>query len=109
VSCVRKTEETYVVVSLQRGKALYVSMPIPFLTHMVETFLTYARLRGLVEACEKRALNEGHHIIEDVAIALGRALDQLIGDRNRVARLGWVAMPMDDAITLAADLGGRPH
>jgi len=110
VSYRRETRETLVVVELVPGAVAQVETPIPFLTHMVETFLFYAGLGGRVYAEEKRRLDDGHHVIEDVAIALGRALDQLIGDRSAVARYGWAAVPMDDAFALAAvDLGGRPY
>jgi imidazoleglycerol phosphate dehydratase HisB len=37
-------------------------------------------------------------VIEDVAIALGRAIDKLLGDRTAIARFGWAAVPMDDGI-----------
>lgn len=106
----RETAETYVYVELRRGGALSVETPLPFLTHMVETFLFYAGLGGRVEAREKRRLDDGHHVVEDVAIGLGRALSSLLGDRSGIARFGWAAVPMDDALALAAvDLGGRAY
>jgi imidazoleglycerol-phosphate dehydratase len=110
MSYVRETGETYVAVELRRGGSLSVSTPVPFLTHMVETFLLYSGLGGVVEARVKRDLDDNHHVIEDVAIALGRAMDKLLGDRTAIARFGWAAVPMDDALALVAvDLGGRPY
>ncbi len=110
MSYVRETGETYVAVDLKRGVSLTVSTPVPLLTHMLETFLLYAGLGGVVEARIKRNLDDNHHIIEDVAITLGRAIDKLLGDRTAVARFGWAAVPMDDSLALAAvDLGGRPY
>ncbi|MCI4447692.1 MAG: imidazoleglycerol-phosphate dehydratase [Pyrobaculum sp.] len=110
MSYVRETGETYVAVELRRGGSLSVSTPVPFLTHMVETFLLYAGLGGTVEARVKRELDDNHHVIEDVAIGLGRAVDRLVGDRSAIARFGWAAVPMDDSFALAAvDLGGRPY
>ncbi|MGC9130894.1 MAG: imidazoleglycerol-phosphate dehydratase [Pyrobaculum sp.] len=106
----RKTLETEVVVELSRGGEASVDTPIPFLTHMVETLLPYAGLGGKVVARELRRLDDGHHVIEDVAIALGRALDALMGDRKGIARFGHSVVPMDDSIALAAvDLGGRAY
>lgn len=106
----RETGETYVSISLTPGGTPHVETPIPFLSHMVETFLFYAGLGGRVEAREKRRLDDGHHVVEDIAIALGRALDLLLGDRKTIARFGWAAVPMDDAFSLAAvDLGGRAY
>ena len=98
MSYVRETGETYVAVELRRGGSLSVSTPVPFLTHMVETFLLYSGLGGVVEARVKRDLDDNHHVIEDVAVALGRAIDKLLGDRTAIARFGWAAVPMDDGI-----------
>ena len=57
MSYVRETGETYVAVELRRGGSLSVSTPVPFLTHMVETFLLYSGLGGVVEARVKRDLD----------------------------------------------------
>lgn len=109
MSFTRETRETYVSIDIGPGRALHVETPLPFLTHMVETFLFYAGLGGRVEARERRQLDDGHHLIEDIAIALGRAIDSML-DRNAIARFGWAAVPMDDAFSLAAvDLGGRAY
>jgi histidinol-phosphate aminotransferase/imidazoleglycerol-phosphate dehydratase/histidinol-phosphatase len=49
-----------------------------------------------------------HHTAEDMAIALGEALDRALGDRRGIARYGSAVVPMDDALARAAvDLGGR--
>lgn len=105
----RETRETYIFVDITPGGMPEVETPIPLLTHMVETFLFYAGLGGRLRAEEKRRLDDGHHLIEDVAIALGRAIDSLL-DRKAIARFGWAAVPMDDALSLAAvDLGGRAY
>ena len=51
-----------------------------------------------------------HHGAEDSALALGRAIDEALGDRRGIARYGDAVVPMDDALSRAAvDLGGRPH
>ncbi len=107
---VRETKETRVIVELQRGEGrLSVSTPVPFLTHMVETLLYYADLGGRVEAVVLRELDEGHHVIEDVGLALGMALAELVGDRRSIARYGWAIVPMDEAEAIVAvDMGGRP-
>ncbi|RFA98497.1 imidazoleglycerol-phosphate dehydratase [Pyrobaculum aerophilum] len=107
---VRKTLETEVAVELRRGGDLAVETPIPFLTHMLETLLKYAGLGGVVKAVELRKLDDGHHVIEDVAIAVGRALDALLEDRRGIARFGHAVVPMDESIVMAAvDLGGRAY
>ena len=51
-----------------------------------------------------------HHTAEDVALAVGEALDRALADRRGIARYGDAVVPMDDALARAAvDLGGRAH
>jgi imidazoleglycerol-phosphate dehydratase len=51
-----------------------------------------------------------HHVIEDVGIALGRAIDEALGDKRGIARFGSIAVPLDDALVqCAVDLSGRPY
>ncbi|CCC81440.1 Imidazoleglycerol-phosphate dehydratase [Thermoproteus tenax Kra 1] len=106
---IRETKETRVEVELMRDGPIVVETPIGFLTHMLETLLYYAGLGGRVKAVVLRDLDEGHHVIEDVALAIGSALSEFVGDRRSIARYGWSIVPMDDSRAVAAvDLGGRP-
>jgi imidazoleglycerol-phosphate dehydratase len=51
-----------------------------------------------------------HHLVEDVGIALGRAIDEALGDKRGIARFGSIAVPLDDALVqCAVDLSGRPY
>jgi imidazoleglycerol-phosphate dehydratase len=51
-----------------------------------------------------------HHTVEDVALVLGAALAQALGDRSGIARFGDAAVPMDESVALAVvDVGGRPY
>ena len=101
----RSTKETTIELSLSRGGgAIQVTTDEPFLTHMVETLARYAGL-GL----ELRATGDlRHHLVEDVAIALGLALKEELPEK--AARYGWALLPMDEALVQAAvDVGGRPY
>jgi imidazoleglycerol phosphate dehydratase HisB len=112
VEVVRETRETRVrlrlVVDAEEPLAR-VETGIGFLDHMVETLAYYAgwRLEASVE--EERRVDD-HHVSEDLALALGSALRRYLEERGwRVARFGWAAVPMDEALVLAAvDLSGRP-
>jgi len=51
-----------------------------------------------------------HHLVEDVGIAMGRALKDAIGDFSGIKRYGHAVVPMDEALCLLAiDLSGRPN
>jgi imidazoleglycerol-phosphate dehydratase len=53
---------------------------------------------------------EGHHTIEDTAIALGQALGQALGDKRGIRRFGDAFIPMDETLAHAAvDVSGRPY
>jgi imidazoleglycerol phosphate dehydratase HisB len=52
--------------------------------------------------------NDQHHLVEDVAICLGRAFNEALGERRGIVRMADVAVPMDDALAMVAvDIGGR--
>jgi len=66
---------------------------------------------GLGVALEARGDGmDHHHLVEDVGIALGRALDEALGDKRGIARFGSISVPLDDALVqCAVDLSGRPY
>jgi len=106
----RRTSETEIKVelNLEPGE-VKVETPIKFLNHMVETFIFYMGASGVVKAVDLRGFDD-HHVVEDVAIVLGSAIDNALGDRVGIARFGWAIVPMDDALSLVSvDLGGRVY
>jgi imidazoleglycerol-phosphate dehydratase len=52
---------------------------------------------------------DNHHVIEDVGIALGKAISDALGEKRGIARFGSVMVPLDEALIAAAvDISGRP-
>ena len=103
----RRTKETQVQVTVAlNGKGSASNRTgVRFLDHMLDTFATHSLLDLEVKA--KGDLQ--HHVVEDVALALGSALDKALGDRAGINRFGHAIVPMDDALALAAvDLVRRP-
>jgi imidazoleglycerol-phosphate dehydratase len=102
---VRETRETRVHVELIRGAgAAQVETGERFLDHMLSTLARYAGLDLRVSA----GGDLRHHLIEDVAIAVGTALAAEVP--VQAARFGERTVPMDDALVhVAIDLGGRAY
>lgn len=102
----RRTSETDVRVNVAAGGggAARAVTTVPFLDHML---VTLARYSGLTLDIEARG-DLRHHVIEDVAIALGSALQRHAP--ATAARYGSALVPMDDALVQCAlDVGGRPY
>ncbi|MGH2457211.1 MAG: imidazoleglycerol-phosphate dehydratase [Candidatus Limnocylindria bacterium] len=107
----RTTAETSMRVRLEldgRGAA-EVATGIGFLDHLLAQLARHGLLDLEVQASGDLHVDE-HHTVEDVALVLGRALDQALGERAGIRRYGDVRLPMDEALALCAvDLGGRAH
>lgn len=101
----RETKETTISLEITRGAGdAHVEVDERFLAHMVETLARYASLDVRLRATGDLR----HHLIEDVAIALGTALAEEVPER--AVRYGWTLVPMDEALVQAAvDVGGRPY
>ncbi len=107
----RRTNETTVAVTLALdGTGRHaIATGVPFFDHL----LTHVAVHGLfdltVQAQGDLQIDE-HHTVEDVAIVLGQAIDQALGDRQGIRRMGHAYVPMDEALAwVAVDLSGRPY
>jgi imidazoleglycerol-phosphate dehydratase len=100
---VRESRETTIRITLSAGTgAAEVSTGEPFLDHMLVAFAKYA---GVDLACQATG-DLKHHLIEDVAIALGEAVRAYAP--ATCARYGDRTIPMDEALVhVALDIGGR--
>ena len=107
----RTTAETDIRVTLDldgTGK-VQAATGIGFLDHM----LTHLAVHGLFDLTvqAKGDLHiDVHHTVEDVALALGQAFDQALGDRKGIVRMASFYAPMDETLAFVAlDLSGRPY
>ena len=105
----RRTKETDIQVRLSLdGKGIArIATGIPFLDHMLELFSKHG-LFDLEIICRGDLQVDDHHSVEDVAICLGQAFAQALGDKAGIARYGESLLPMDEALCRAVvDLSGR--
>jgi imidazoleglycerol-phosphate dehydratase len=107
----RQTSETDITITLTlKGLGQHqINTGIGFLDHMLAALAVHGLLDLTVQASGDLHIDP-HHTVEDVAIVLGRALDQALGDRNGINRMGHAYVPMDEALGfVAVDLSGRPY
>ncbi len=103
----RKTQEVEISVNVNLdGKGDFDGKSgSKFIDHMLKTLAKHSRID--IAASAQGDLK--HHIIEDLALALGKAIGAALGDRAGICRFGYAYAPMDDSIARAVvDLGGRP-
>jgi imidazoleglycerol-phosphate dehydratase len=107
----RETGETEVEVTLDLdgdGDAT-VDTGIGFFDHMLESFATHG-LFDLTVQCEGDLAVDAHHSVEDVAITLGRALEEALGDKRGIRRFADRRVPLDEAVAgVVLDVSGRPY
>jgi imidazoleglycerol-phosphate dehydratase len=105
----RKTKETDVRVKLNldgSGRSK-IRTGLPFLDHMLELLSKHGRF-DLDIFCKGDLEIDDHHSVEDIAITLGQALSQALGDKAGIRRYGDAVVPMDEALCRSViDLSGR--
>ena len=99
----RRTGETDIVLELDLdGTGRWeVETGVGFLDHMLSHIAAHGLIDLPVQAKGDLQV-DAHHTVEDVGIALGRALQQALGDRKGIARYGQSLLPMDEALALVA-------
>jgi imidazoleglycerol-phosphate dehydratase len=104
----RKTKETEVVLELDldgKGRC-EVNTGIRMFDHMLLQVGQHGRFDLRLTATG----DDQHHLAEDVAICLGRALNQALGEKRGIVRMGDATVPMDDALAMVAvDISGRGY
>jgi imidazoleglycerol-phosphate dehydratase len=105
-----KRETTETKVSLELGVdgtgQAKISTGIKMFDHLLSQLAQHGRFNLRVSASG----DDEHHVIEDVAICLGKAFGEALGDKRGIIRMADAAVPMDDALAMVAvDISGRGY
>jgi imidazoleglycerol-phosphate dehydratase len=111
VSLARTTRETTITITLglDGTGSTSVDTGIGFYDHLLGS-LAHHGLFDLAISADGDLQVDEHHTVEDVALVLGAAFAEALGDRAGIARFGQSAVPMDESIaTATVHVGGRPY
>nr|WP_141850152.1 imidazoleglycerol-phosphate dehydratase HisB [Lapillicoccus jejuensis]TQJ11008.1 imidazoleglycerol-phosphate dehydratase [Lapillicoccus jejuensis] len=107
----RTTSESSIELSLDldgTGEA-DVETGVPFYDHMLRSLAKHSLIDLRVKAAGDIDVDV-HHTVEDVAIVLGQALREALGDKRGISRFGDAAVPLDECLVQAVvDVSGRPY
>ncbi|MGH8838527.1 MAG: imidazoleglycerol-phosphate dehydratase HisB [Jiangellaceae bacterium] len=107
----RATKESRVVVEvdIDGSGENDIATGVPFYDHMLSALSRHA-LIDLAVTAEGDLDVDAHHTVEDVAIVLGQALREALGDKAGIRRFGDALVPLDEALVqVAVDVAGRPY
>ncbi len=111
VTVSRQTRETNVRVTLDLDGAgvAAVSTGVGFFDHLLGSLAHHGLFDLEIAATGDLEIDE-HHTVEDVALVLGSAFAEALGDRAGIIRFGEATVPMDESLASAViDIGGRPY
>lgn len=107
----RKTNETDIQLtfSVDGTGIADIETDVPFLNHMLDLFTKHGQF-DLKVAAEGDVHIDDHHTAEDIAICLGLAFREALGDKKGIKRYASVFVPMDEALAqVIIDISNRPH
>jgi imidazoleglycerol-phosphate dehydratase len=108
---VRETMETRIAVSVDLdgdGEAA-IATGVGFYDHLLSSLAHHSLIDIEISASGDTEVDD-HHTVEDVALALGGAISDALGDRAGITRFGAARVPMDESLAQCAlDLSGRPY
>ena len=108
---VRKTTETDIrmKIDLDNSAASKIATSIPFLDHMLELFARHGLFKLVVQSRGDTQIDD-HHLVEDLGICLGMAVNQALGKKTGISRYGTASVPMDECLChVDLDISGRPY
>jgi len=108
VKVIRETAETNVKVELNiDGSGQF---QIATGIRMFDHFLSHLAQHGVFDIKISASGLDQHHVVEDVAISLGKAFNQALGKKQGIVRMAHAIVPMDEALAeVAVDIGGRVY
>jgi len=104
----RKTKETNInlVLNVDGSGQREINTGIKMFDHLLAQVAQHGRFDIKISA----AGDDQHHLVEDVALCLGKALNQALGEKQGIVRMADATVPMDDALaTVAVDISGRGY
>ncbi len=107
----RSTSESSVLVELDLDGAgrTEISTGVPFYDHMLTALGKHSLMNLTVRATGDVHI-DSHHTVEDVAICIGEALKQALGDKAGISRFGDALVPLDESLAqCVVDVSGRPY
>jgi imidazoleglycerol-phosphate dehydratase len=107
----RSTSESTVelAIDLDGTGASEISTSVPFFDHLLTAFAKHS-LTDLRVTSTGDTHIDAHHTVEDVAIVLGDAIREALGDKSGISRYGDALVPLDEALAQAVvDISGRPY
>ncbi|MCE7007407.1 imidazoleglycerol-phosphate dehydratase HisB [Kibdelosporangium philippinense] len=104
-----KESSVHVEIDLDGSGKLDIGTGVPFYDHMLTAFGAHGSFDLVVRATGDVDI-DAHHTVEDVAIVLGQAIREALGDKAGIRRFGDAWIPMDETLAHAAvDVSGRPY
>ncbi|GAA4146149.1 imidazoleglycerol-phosphate dehydratase HisB [Leifsonia shinshuensis] len=107
----RATSESSIELSLDLdGTGMSdIQTSVPFYDHLLTAFAKHSLTDLRVRASGDTDIDV-HHTVEDVAIVLGQAIKEALGDKSGISRYGDALVPLDEALVQAVvDISGRPY
>lgn len=108
---IRNTSESQVDVSIDldgTGEST-ISTGVGFYDHMLTALSKHSGIDMAIRTTGDVEI-DGHHSVEDTAIALGQALKEALGDKSGITRFGDAVVPLDEALAqCVVDVAGRPY
>jgi imidazoleglycerol-phosphate dehydratase len=110
-SLTRETKETSVAVNvdLDGPGTSRIETPVGFLSHMLDVIARHGRIDLDVVAAGDVEIDY-HHTVEDVALVLGEAVGNALGEKRGIRRFGHAYVPLDESLArVVVDFAGRPY